>query len=296
MSDPVIFWYRHDLRTHDLPGLQAAAKAGAVIPVFIFDESLGGDWSLGGASKWWLHHSLQALTQGLKALGGELIIRQGETVAVLEALLAETGARRIFASRQYQPWSEGLERAVREMADKAGASFKRYPGTLLFEPGSVTTGAGTPFKVFTPFWRACLRGPDPDLTIAIEQVEFHSHKPHSTALDALALLPSSPNWAAGWGALWQPGEHHAQTALAQFLNNRVQHYSEGRDTPGQTNTSRLSPYLKFGEISPRQVWWATQHHRQAHPEKSGAIDKFLSEIGWREFCNHLLALFPRHSV
>lgn len=292
MSDPVIFWYRHDLRTHDLPGLQAAAKAGGVIPVFIFDETLGGDWSLGGASKWWLHHSLEALNQELKNLGGALIVRQGETVAVLEALLAETGARQIFASRQYQPWSDRLERAVREMADLAGATFKRYPGTLLFEPGSVTTGAGTPFKVFTPFWRACLRGPDPDLPVARDPIAFHNPMPRAMALDALALLPSSPNWAAGWDERWQPGEHHAQAALAEFLNSRVQHYSEGRDTPGQTHTSRLSPYLKFGEISPRQVWWASQHHRQAHPEKSSAIDKFVSEIGWREFCNHLLALFP----
>ena len=292
MPDPVIFWYRHDLRTHDLPGLQAAANAGAVIPVFIFDEALGGDWSLGGASKWWLHHSLRALNQSLNAFGGELVIRQGETVAVLETLLAETGARQIFASRQYQPWSDGLERAVREMAENAGTSFKRYPGTLLFEPGSVTTGAGTPFKVFTPFWRACLRGPDPDLPIAIEHINFHVDMPLSNGLDELALLPTAPNWAAGWDARWQPGEHAAQSALAKFLNNRVQHYSEGRDTPGQTNTSRLSPYLKFGEISPRQVWWAAQQHRHSHPEKSAAIDKFLSEIGWREFCNHLLALFP----
>jgi len=292
MSDPVIFWYRHDLRTHDLPGLQAAARSGAVIPVFIFDDMLGGEWSLGGASKWWLHHSLKTLNSHLKKLGGKLILRQGETVAELKALIEETGARQLFASRQYQPWSDGLERAVREMADSADIDFKRYPGTLLFEPGSVTTGAGTPYKVFTPFWRACLRGPSPDMPKSIEAINFHAETPLSMVLEDLALLPSQPNWAAGWETLWQPGEDGAQTVLAHFLNTRVQHYGEGRDTPGQTNTSRLSPYLKFGEISPRQVWWATQQHREKHPEKSDAIDKFLSEIGWREFCNHLLSLFP----
>lgn len=292
MSDPVIFWYRHDLRTHDLPGLRAAARAGAVVPVFIFDETLGGDWSLGGASKWWLHHSLLSLNEGLKSLGGELVIRQGETVSVLKTLLAESGASQIFASRQYQPWSENLERSVSSMADAANATFKRYPGTLLFEPGSVTTGAGTPFKVFTPFWRACMRNAEPDLPVSVENIAFHPSMPASDPLAGLQLLPSRPNWAEGWEGLWQPGEDGAQATLEQFLSTRVQHYSEGRDTPGQTYTSRLSPYLKFGEISPRQVWWATQHHRQKHPEKTAAIDKFLSEIGWREFCNHLLALFP----
>lgn len=292
MPGPVIFWYRHDLRINDLPGLQAAAKTGPVIPVYILDDALGGDWSLGGASKWWLHHSLVSLSEDLEALGGKLIIRRGSTVDVLDELIKTTGASSIFASRQYQPWADSLERDVREMADNSHAVFKRYPGTLLFEPGDVTTGAGTPFKVFTPFWRACLRGPEPDLPLAMEHMNFHPDSPTSMAVADLDLLPTHPNWAAGWESLWRPGERGAQDALALFLNTRVHNYGEGRDVPGQTYTSKLSPYLKFGEISPRQIWWATQHHRQTHPEKGAAIDKFLSEIGWREFCNQLLALFP----
>ena len=157
MPKPVIYWFRQDLRLADLPGLVAAAATGPVIPVFIWDENLGGEWCMGGASQWWLHHSLEQLGYDLEQLGSRLILRRGESCEQLELLLADTGADCIFASRQYQPWAGPLEAEVKAMAQRCGADFKRYAGTLLFEPESVRTGSSTPFKVFTPFWRACLK-------------------------------------------------------------------------------------------------------------------------------------------
>ena len=292
MSDPSIFWFRHDLRLTDLPGLAAAAQKGPVIPVFIFDEQLGGDWAIGGASRWWLHYSLQSLADSLEQLKGRLVIRTGDTANTLAALVDETGATSVYCSRQYQPWADPLERQVKTTLEQQGVFFKRYPGTLLFEPEAITTGSGTPFKVFTPFWRACLKQPDPALPIGVPALAFPEQWPDSLTIDALALRPTKPNWAAGWEDLWQPGEEGAGDALAAFLQARVKHYGDGRDFPGEPNTSRLSPFLKFGEISPRQVWWAAQGKRQAEPENAPAIDKFLSEIGWREFCNHLVSQFP----
>ena len=292
MSDTSIFWFRHDLRLTDLPGLVAAAQRGPVIPVFIFDDRLGGDWAIGGASRWWLHYSLVSLESSLKQRNGRLVIRTGDSVTALATLAEETGATSVFCSRQYQPWADPQERQLKTTLERQGVTFKRYPGTLLFEPEAITTGGGTPFKVFTPFWRACLKQPEPSFPVDVPKLQFPEQWPTSVALEELALRPTAPNWAEGWEALWRPGEQGAGDALAAFLQARVQHYGEGRDFPGEPNTSRLSPYLKFGEISPRQVWWAAQEKRRAAPENASAIDKFLSEIGWREFCNHLVSQFP----
>ncbi len=292
MPNPVIYWFRSDLRLSDLPGLAAACTAGDVIPVYILDDSVGGDWALGGASQWWLHYSLQALSNDLEAQGGKLILRRGDTAAELASLIKETGAKQIFASRQYQPWAAEIEHAVRDIAAEHGAEFRRYPGTLLFEPEDIRTGSGTPFKVFTPFWRACLKSTPPKAPLAIPPLAFADPMPESDRLEDWNLRPQRPNWAAGWEDLWQPGEAGAANALAQFLAAHVEDYGDGRDFPAQPNTSRLSPFLKFGEVSPRQIWWAAQNSKHEHPELSGSIDKFLSEIGWREFCYHLVTQFP----
>ena len=154
-----ILWFRQDLRLNDLPALVHAAARGDVIPVFIYDESLGGDWSLGGASKWWLHQSLTALGADIEAQGGKLILRQGDTIATLQGLVNDTGANAIYFSRQYQPWQVSLENDVNDAFSSVDVEVKRFAGTLLHQPGSVLTGSGTSFKVFTPFWRAALKLP-----------------------------------------------------------------------------------------------------------------------------------------
>jgi len=292
MADVSIYWFRDDLRLTDLPGLQAAAKAGPVLPVFILDPDLGDPWTLGGASCWWLHHSLTALHAALTEQGVELILRSGKPATVLAELATEIGASTVYCSRHYQPWSSALEISVRDALSDAGAVLKRFPGTLLHEPEDVATGGGTPFKVFTPFWRACNRRPEPAMPAEVPSLSGIANAPYSEEIGDWQLIPSQPNWAYGWNDLWQPGELGAQAALSQFLSQNVIHYGHGRDIPAEPNTSRLSPYLRFGNLSPRQVWHAAQGAKRERPEASDSIDKFLSEIGWREFCYHLLFHFP----
>ena len=292
MADVSLYWFRDDLRLSDLPGLKAAAERGTVIPVYVLDEQLGEHWRLGSASRWWLHHSLAALAHSLSAQGSELILRSGETASTLATIVAETGATAVYCSRHYQPWSEALERSVKEATGNAGAELKRYPGTLLFEPEDVATGGGTPFKVFTPFWRACNKRPHPTVPCPPPILAALEQSVASEELEDWRLTPTAPNWAFGWNDLWSPGETGAHQALSRFLSDHVQDYGDGRDLPAEPNTSKLSPYLRFGNISPRQVWHAAQRVKNERPEEAVSIDKFLSELGWREFCYHLLFHFP----
>lgn len=293
MSDTAIYWFRNDLRLSDLNGLHAAAQHASVLPVFILDPEEGGEWAIGGAAQWWLHHSIDNLAGSIAERGGKLILRRGKPREILAELAQQTGASAVYCSRQYQPWADALERETLDALQGVGGTLKRYPGTLLFEPGDVLTGSGQLFKVFTPFWRACLRKEPPTTPKAVPDVCWaDSQTISSDDLDDWRLLPSKPNWASGWESLWQPGEAGAHEALSTFLTDGVQHYGDGRDIPGKRHTSRLSPHLRFGEISPRQVWHEAQLAKSQHPGGESAVDKFLSEIGWREFCKHLVALFP----
>ena len=288
---PVIFWFRADLRLSDLPGLIAAASAGTVIPCFILDEGESIE-QLGSASRWWLHQSLTVLSAQITRQGGQLVLKRGDTETVLSELARMTGAKQVMCSRRYTPAGETQELRVFESLATQAVTLKRYPGSLLFEPGTVLTGAGTPFKVFTPFWRACMRSPEPPFPKGSLKVTWYASDIASDDLRDWHLEPSNPNWAASFHEHWVPGEQGAQNALQRFLSGPVAHYAEGRDQPAEAHTSRLSPHLRFGEISPRQIWHAAQQRRAETPAWSSAIEKFLAEIGWREFCYQLLDLFP----
>jgi len=290
VTAPTLLWFRQDLRLHDLPSLQAAAQQGPVLPVFILDNDAAGDWAPGGASRWWLHHSLTALADSIDGAGGRLILRRGDSTECLKSLCDETGATAVHCSRRYEPWASRQEARLHEELAGVDVTLKRYPGALLHEPGSVLTKDGEPYKVFTPFWRACQREsvarprslPEVDWADAVA----------SDALDDWDLLPTSPDWAEGWDALWTPGEDGAHRRLKDFLDNAVAGYAKQRDLPAVAGTSRLSPHLHHGELSPRQVWALCEQHKQAEPEATKAVDKFQAELGWREFSYHLLHFFP----
>ena len=292
MPDISLYWFRDDLRLSDLPALSAAASRGLVLPIYVRDAELGGHWKPGSASQWWLHHSLDRLQKDLAALAMPLILRSGDTETILSQVAQETGATRVYCSRQYQPWAGELERKLHDTLAATGIELKRYPGTLLHEPEDIATGSGTPFKVFTPFWRACGKAAAPHQPLPIPDLMSTANLVASESLADWDLLPRSPNWAHGWESIWAPGEAAASRTLNKFLQSQVQHYAAGRDIPSESNTSRLSPYLRFGNISPRQVWQASQNAKAQDPALGPAIDKFLSEIGWREFCYHLLFHFP----
>jgi len=291
---PIIYWYRQDLRTHDLPGLLQAAQSGRpVLPVFILDDDTPGQWRLGGASRWWLHQSLAALMHEFEGLGGKLILKCGNAQKVLQQLLDETGADSIYCSRSYTPWAVQQEETLHASLSKSGMRFKRFAGSLLFEPGSVLTQAGQPFKVFTPFWRAARNAPTPPPPRSLDtSCCWYNYSDEAPTLEELALLPRQPDWAERWGDIWTPGSAGAERALDDFLAQQVINYSEGRDHPAMNATSHLSPHLAFGEISPRVIWQRALHCSEAYPERRQHVDKFLSEVGWREFSYQLLVHFP----
>lgn len=294
MKQAIIYWYRQDLRTRDLAGLRAAAATGMpVIPCYILDDQAHEQCTLGAASRWWLHHSLVSLADDMSDLGGKLVLRRGPTAEVLDDLLAETGAQTIYCSRLYEPWADKLEKHLHDRFEERGVTFKRYPGSLLFEPDQILTGSNAPFKVFTPFWRRCRNATPPAPAQPLpKDIHWYSQECASDDIASWALTPRSPDWALRWPTLWRPGQAGASERLKSFLGGPVGNYADGRNHPALEATTRLSPHLHFGELSPRTIWHATMDVSNQRPELRDQTDKFLSELGWREFSHHLLFHFP----
>jgi len=294
MTQPIIFWFRQDLRIHDLPGLAAAAATGQpIIPCYILDDEGPGEWQTGAASRWWLHHSLEYLQTELAKLGADLILRRGESSAVLEQLLQETGAQAVYCTRMYEPWAADLQLKLHRQFADTEIIFKRFSGALLFEPESISNQADLPYKVFTPFWRSCLSKPEPELPKPLSPAtHWWSSETRSDPLKQWQLCPQQPDWAARWPNWWKPGGADAQVKLDAFLRDGVSQYAEGRNHPALDCTTRLSPHLHYGEISPRELWHRARHAAAARPELASQVEKFLSEMGWREFSNHLMHHFP----
>ena len=292
-ATPSILWFRQDLRIADHPGLALARRDGPVLPVYIWSPEEEGDWPPGAASRWWLHHSLASLALDLEARGSRLILRRGPIAETLHALVRESGARRILYGHRYEPAARRQEEAVAAAfpVDAVLASTN----SLLHEPWDISTQAGQPFQVFTPFWKACSARPDPPAPLpAPRTIPAPSRWPGSLTLDDLGLLPA-PDWASGFRALWVPGETGARRQLRRFLVEALPGYPEDRNRPDLGGTSRLSPHLHFGEISPRQIWHAVTERAGADPRRGSlaGAEAYLREIGWREFAYHLLWHFPQ---
>ncbi|MBI1233168.1 MAG: deoxyribodipyrimidine photo-lyase [Alphaproteobacteria bacterium] len=287
-SGPAIVWFRQDLRLSDNPALHQAAESGApVIPVFVLDDDTPGKWARGGASRWWLHHSLEKLAADLETRGVHLVLRSGPSDKVIADLVEETGASAVFWNRCYEPFARKRDETIKSALKDKGVDAASFNGSLLAEPWTVQTKTGDPYKVFTPFWRAEREVIDPADPLPAPK----SIKPwKSIASDDLAdwkLTPSRPDWAKGFSDHWTPGEAGAAERLSDFLDERLLSYADGRDRPDRDDTSGLSPHLHWGEISPRQIW----HQTRSRSEGKNA-DKFLSEVGWREFSYNLLFHFP----
>ena len=290
-----IVWFRNDLRLGDNPALvRALAGHERVVPVYVHAPEEAGPWAPGAASRWWLHHSLTALAAALRARGSRLIIRQGPSGGALLALARETGARTVYWNRRYEPLLVASDTGVKAALTEAGLACESSSGGLLVEPWAVRTTGGGPFRVFTPFWRACLKAladdpPQPSPTGLPPVPEAIA----SVAVEALALLPPV-RWDAGMASVWTPGEDAALTRLETFADEGVRDYRERRDHPGEPSTSRLSPHLHFGEVSPRQIAWALRT-RAADAGRAAGTEAYLREIGWREFGHHVLFHFPHTS-
>ena len=291
MTTPVIVWFRRDLRVADNPALAEAAASGRpVVPLYVDDGADAGPWAEGGASRWWWQGSLEALGRDLAALGAPLVLRRGPAQAALDALVAETGAGLVLWNRRYEPWATARDTAIKAGLKARGVEARSFNAGLLFEPWTIAAKAGTPFRVFTPFWRACRAAPPPPAPLpAPARLAGLSPAPAGDRPADWGLRPHAPDWAGGIAATWRVGESAARDRLADFLADGLADYAAARDRPGRPGTSRLSPHLHFGEIGPRQVFHAALAHGAAHP---AGLDRFLAELGWREFSTHLLHQAP----
>jgi deoxyribodipyrimidine photo-lyase len=284
---PTIVWFRQDLRLGDNPALRAAAAGGQpLICLYILDDATPGDWKMGAASRWWLHHSLTALDKALARKGGQLVMRRGKAETVLPKLVRESGAQKVVWNRCYEPYAVLRDTRLRDALTQDGVTVETFNGALLFEPWEVATKDGRPFRVFTPFWNAARNGAVPGKPHIAPRVLTFRKGVKSEKLVDWELLPTHPNWARHFD--WTPGEAAAHRALFAFLDD-IQDYDRARDIPAKDGTSRLSPHLHWGEISPRQVWHAVRAHDHAH---SRGAQTFLKELGWREFCHQLLFHHP----
>lgn len=298
MTSPSIVWLRDDLRLADNPALHAAVeRGGPVVVLWLLDEQSPGSRALGGASRWWLHHSLARLDEQLREHGAALTLRRGAAAESIPQLVRETGAGAVYWNRRYGALRE-VDAALKSTLRDDGLTVESFGANLLFEPWRITTGAGEPFKVFTPFWRACLASGEPREPLpAPERID--GLEVDGDELESWTLLPTRPDWAAGLREAWTPGEAGAHDRLEHFVEHGLELYHR-RDEPGVEATSRLSPHLRFGELSPHQIW-ARAHGRDpvgggsAPALSAGAARnraKFLSEVGWREFSYTILFTRP----
>ena len=293
MTSPSLVWFRDDLRVADNPALRAAMdREGPVIGLYVLDEVSDGIRPLGGAARWWLHNSLASLAARLEELGGRLVLRRGAAEEQVRRVVADTSADAVFWNRRYG----GAERAV-DAALKSGLRdddviVESFGASLLYEPWTVSTGAGTPYSVFTPFWRACRNLPAPRAPLpAPRELAGTTARIDSDDLEDWALMPTDPDWAGGLRESWEPGEPAARARLREFLRDDLEDYDRARDEPAAGVTSGLSPRLRWGEISPHEVWHATLDDKP-DGRRAAAAQRFLSEIGWREFAAHVLFYNP----
>ena len=289
---PVIHWFRKDLRLTDNPALSSAVESGhPVLAVYILEDGDSDPWAPGGASRWWLHHSLKALDQSLKTLGNRLILRHGRPQEVLRELVTETSATAVYCTSLTEPHAIKVDSELKHILNELGTGFRALDGNLIFPPESIRTKNGEPYKVFTPFYKACLKKfPPPAPLTAPKKLPCMKEPIRSDSLNQWKLVPEKPDWSAGWPDMWTPGETGALERFDSFLEQSATAYGTQRDRPDILGTSKLSPHLHFGEISPRTCW----HHSLMRTNTGSQDDlkPFFRQIVWREFSHHLLYYWP----
>jgi deoxyribodipyrimidine photo-lyase len=281
-----LVWVRRDLRLNDNPALAAAGQADRAFVVFIWPEA-DSEWPIGEASRWWLHQSLRAFAEQVKALGSQLIIAKGKPLAVLGDLSRELGVTQLYWNRRYESQARQQDSEVKRALTEQGLQVISCRGNYLLEPWELTNKSGDPYKVFTPFARAFMQGLGPIESMKPPQrlSKLPSGVTGLTVSD-LNLLPTH-SWYQTLAQNWQPGEGAAITQLKSFAKSTLEVYHKQRDFPATAGTSRLGPHLHFGEISPRYIWRYLDHY---HAEKD--IETFQRQLVWREFANYSLFHFP----
>ena len=285
METPQIVWLRRDLRLSDQPAFFAAAEAGPVVPVYVLDDNAAGEHAYGGASRWWLHHSLQSLASQLGAHHSRIILRRGDAVEQLADISRELGGAPVHALRHYEPWWRKAQGTLAQQVD-----LVLHDGNYLLPAGAVTTGSGSPYKIYTPFSKAVMEQMPPRDALPEPEHISHPHSwPKSDDLADWGLLPTTPDWAGGLQDFWEVGEAAAQDRLAEFEDD-VAAYDEARNMPSIDGSSRLSPHLHFGEISPAQIWHALKGRRGA------GWNTYAKELIWRDYAQNVICQFPAYAT
>ena len=294
MSDKpsTIVWFRQDLRLTDNIALcEASAGGHRIVPLYILDDVTDGIRSTGAAARWWLHNSLEQLDRCLEAVGSRLILRSGPAKEVLRDLCQNNNISGIYWNRVYERAAIERDKDIKSYFRNKNYDVRTFNAGRLAEPWEVETKSGTPYRVYTPFWRACRQQlKEFELQSSPKTLKAPESWPQSEALTDWDLRPSEPDWASEFGKTWTPGELGAQSQLKEFVSTALERYTDSRDFPAIQGTSRLSPHLHFGEIGPRQVW--NYVNAQFAPDDPN-LDTFLSELGWREFTAHLLFHYPK---
>ena len=284
MTKPQIVWLRRDLRMADNPALFVAAQSGPVIPVFVLDDECAKDHAYGGASRWWLHHSLESLGKSYGQRHSRIVQRKGDAVEELLKIAEESGAETIHANRHYEPWWRKAQTALKDEID-----LQLYDGNYLMPVGSVTTGSGDPYKIYTPFARSVRAAfPPRDALPEPETLSSPDSWPKSDDLADWNLLPTKPDWSGGIDDFWDVGEDAAHERL-EWWEDHVDEYEDDRNLPSQDGSSRMSPHLHFGEISPVQIWHKFKHKR------SDGWRTFEGELIWRDYAQTVIAQFPSYA-
>ena len=293
-TGPSVVWFRNDLRLADNPALHAARERGDPLLCLFVLETDEGLRPHGGASRWWLHHSLASLAADLASAGACLVILEGEAATIVPKVVDAAGAGALFFNRRYGGAAARLDKAVAEAVEKTGSAVETFNGRLLHEPWEIETKAGGSYGVYTPYWKAARERGLPDSPLPkprkLDGAAWSGEGPEKTTLEALGLLPSKPDWAKAFGARWTPGEAGAAARLRDFLKDDLAGYEEQRNQLASEATSHLSPHLRFGEISPRTIVAAVNEARTAATKADAEC--FLSEVGWREFDYHVLHHHP----
>lgn len=282
-----IVWFRQDLRIADNPALYAAAQQGPILPIYILEEAPEKHAKMGGASRVWLHNALNQLNL---TLNGNLQLFSGDPLDILSHLCQQENITKIYWNRCYEPWRIQRDKLIKEQLNTAGKTVKSFNASLLWEPWEVLKKDGTPYRVFTPFYRnGCLsQSQPPRKPVPVpDSPNFIKCQNQNLQLEELQFLPKL-SWHQSLVSGWKISEQGAHDQLASFLENSVFNYRTVRNIPAEAGTSQLSPYLHFGQISPHQIWHATQT-----VEPSDDLDTFRSELGWREFSYSLLFHFPQ---
>jgi len=286
-----IYWFRQDLRLNDNPALTASVKNGSIIPIYILDNNNAKDHKMGAASRLWLHYSLIELN---KQLESKLIVAEGNPENILLDICKKETVQNIFWNRLYEPWCIDRDKKIKENLSKKDIEINSFNGSLLWEPWKVLKNDGTPYRVFTPYFRrGCMNAVPPRRPLPKPtKIIYHEIKKFKSSLiNDLNLLPSH-SWKNKLLINWKVGEKGAQSRLDEFVENELNGYKEGRNFPINKNVSRLSPYLHWGEISSNTLWYKVKDRDEIGIGNAKDNDHFLSEIGWREFSNSLLFHFP----